>query len=628
MKMSKQSEHQTDLDLSGGRFALGETKFLAETKNLDLSDNGLTSFDGVVLPEGLEVLIVRGMVFADKRWQPFNAGTLQTLCGATFPQSLKKLILYTNQIISLSEVRFPHLLETLDLENNRISSIIEAVFPDSLRELNLSYNYITSLQFVMFNDGLQKLNLSMNKVSAVQGLKFPSNLLYLNISGNNIMSLAGVTFPNQLQVICLSNNFITSLLGTIFPDSLQEAYFNSNQIESLLGVKFPNGLIKLDCNDNNITSLNNVKFPNRLKVLQLNDCLIESIRGVKFSEGLERLELGGNQISSLVGVVFPNQLQQLLLDYNKIYSFFNVVFPDSLEILICSDNPIVHLMEVQFSRNLKILDFEITEINSLVGVHFPSGLLSLDLSENSTLQSLQGFKCPVTLQELFLINSEVRVKKTDLKKLSASVITKIAVDTLHYDVGIIGEFNNHQQAKIKESFDFAKFITSVPRASLSFEVGHKLLHALIYAEHCNWQYVKQYMNPENISKLKSLVIQYIQAVALTSKMQDEVKSIFIKIEHLPSIITDIIYDYWLGKKLPVTMAGFEQTFKSVSKREAEIYLETVDDLNGDLKRSRLEPPIEEVADMLWETFSSASEIQSTMHDITGANDDAIIYLQE
>jgi internalin A len=83
--------------------------------------------------------------------------TTEILNQLEFPDGLQVLWLSDNQITSLDGVYFPDSLQELWLSGNQITSLDGVNFPDGLQELWLYDNQITSLNGVKFPYGLQEL---------------------------------------------------------------------------------------------------------------------------------------------------------------------------------------------------------------------------------------------------------------------------------------------------------------------------------------------------------------------------------------------------------------------------------------------------------------------------------------
>jgi len=84
----------------------------------------------------------------------------------------------------------------------------------------LGTNKLTSIADVKFPDQLMNLTLGGNQITSLARAKFPNSLKYLTLDGNKITTLSDVNFPDSLMLLTLNNNAITSISGMKFPASL------------------------------------------------------------------------------------------------------------------------------------------------------------------------------------------------------------------------------------------------------------------------------------------------------------------------------------------------------------------------------------------------------------------------
>ncbi|KAJ0401700.1 hypothetical protein P43SY_006150 [Pythium insidiosum] len=131
--------------------------------------------------------------------------------GAT----LKDLDLTNNQISTLEGFHLPSSLERLTLDFNPIKSLNATDVPSSLRQLMLKKCGITSLSSFDFPKNLQEVYLDGNQdLTTLEGLVLPGKLRTLRVSGSSITSFivqeSDVPILENLETLQLGNSVSTS----------------------------------------------------------------------------------------------------------------------------------------------------------------------------------------------------------------------------------------------------------------------------------------------------------------------------------------------------------------------------------------------------------------------------------
>ena len=156
-----------------------------------------------------------------------NPGTLTSLQGIEYFESLTELVCYYNQLTSL-DVSANTALTVLDCSSNSLTSL-DVSANTALTELVCYYNQLTSLD-VSANTALTVLDCSSNSLTS------------LDVSANTALTEL-VCYYNQLTSLDVSANTALTTLWCYY-----------NQLESL-DVSANTALMVLECDDNQLTSL-------------------------------------------------------------------------------------------------------------------------------------------------------------------------------------------------------------------------------------------------------------------------------------------------------------------------------------------------------------------------------------
>ena len=156
-----------------------------------------------------------------------NPGTLTSLQGIEYFESLTELVCYYNQLTSL-DVSANTALTVLDCSSNSLTSL-DVSANTALTELVCYYNQLTSLD-VSANTALTVLDCSSNSLTS------------LDVSANTALTELWCGY-NQLTSLDVSANTALTTLWCYY-----------NQLESL-DVSANTALMVLECDDNQLTSL-------------------------------------------------------------------------------------------------------------------------------------------------------------------------------------------------------------------------------------------------------------------------------------------------------------------------------------------------------------------------------------
>ncbi len=414
---------------------LSESVFsgLSQLTSLDLSSNQIS-----VLSEGVFSGLSQ-LTSLDLSYNQISVLSEGVFSGLS---QLTTLNLQSNQISIFSEGTFSGLsqLTTLDLWNNQISALSKGVLSglSQLTTLDLGGNQISVLSEGVFS-GLSRLTslyLHQNLISVLSEGVFSglSQLTTLYLYWNQISVLSEGVFGelSQLQILYLSDNFLnTSTLISILPSlpmTLTALDISLNQISTLpqnFSTLLPLGLKSLLVGGNSfiprvLTQEFMQYFPFRLTTLGLESSFIVNITNNSFSgfSALTILYLGNNQISILSEGAFSglSQLTYLSLGGNQISVLSEGMFSglSQLTTLGLGGNQISVLSEGVFSglSQLTTLGLGYNQISVLSEGVFSglSQLTYLELSYNQISVLREGaFSGLSQLTILGLVNNNISV---------------------------------------------------------------------------------------------------------------------------------------------------------------------------------------------------------------------------
>ncbi|ODV69390.1 outer arm dynein light chain 1 [Hyphopichia burtonii NRRL Y-1933] len=146
--------------------------------------------------------------------------------------NLTQLVLDSNRITSIEDIRFPPSIVSLSMVNNKLKYLpqnVDDFFPPNLLSLNFSCNDLLTLQGVKFPSTLQFLDVQLNSLKKLDGILWPENLKVLIVSGNELQLCdEEVNFPKNLHILnLLQNPSIISLSGLRLPNTLKRIFIDA-----------------------------------------------------------------------------------------------------------------------------------------------------------------------------------------------------------------------------------------------------------------------------------------------------------------------------------------------------------------------------------------------------------------
>lgn len=152
----------------------------------------------------------------------------ETLCSFV---NLDHLLIDSNRIQNVHNLKIPRNITSLSLMNNKITSLPlndPDFFPPNLLTLNLSCNDISNLKGVHFPDSLQFLDVQLNSLRKLSDISWPSNLRVLIVSGNELQLCEDkIELPVNLQILnLLQNPNIISFRGLKLPNTLRRIFID------------------------------------------------------------------------------------------------------------------------------------------------------------------------------------------------------------------------------------------------------------------------------------------------------------------------------------------------------------------------------------------------------------------
>lgn len=195
------------------------------SKLLDVSNLGITFLPP--LPDSITEL---------------NASYNKLIAISDLPKTLKKLTIWSNQIIYLPE-DLPAELEILNAGNNLISYIPS--LPKKLQKLDLSYNNLETIialpdtvttfiantnnikKIFSFPASMKTLEIANNELKYLPN--FPENTTKINVGRNKLTAIPPL--PKKIYSLNFSHNLVTQ--APVLPTSLREIDARFNMIEKL-----------------------------------------------------------------------------------------------------------------------------------------------------------------------------------------------------------------------------------------------------------------------------------------------------------------------------------------------------------------------------------------------------------
>lgn len=209
------------LDLSGNKIKdISPLKGLVELHTLYLDDNKIEDFSPLYGLKELSILSITGMEISETQLSELqNAlpGCLiysddaspdvveLTLGGKTFNSDVKNLNLSGCGITDISLLSLCTELEKLDLSGNSVKDLTPLMDITGLKSLNLENNKVSDLKPLMGLKKLEYLNLSGNDVTSITALSELKSLTELHLSHNELKGLSALSDLTALKTLCLDD---------------------------------------------------------------------------------------------------------------------------------------------------------------------------------------------------------------------------------------------------------------------------------------------------------------------------------------------------------------------------------------------------------------------------------------
>ena len=383
---------------------------------------------------------------------------------------LESLIVNSNQLKSVKELKNLTKLSTLDLNSNRINSLQGLENLKRLNTLDLHSNTIEYIQDIENLTALTSLNLYSNQIKSIRALENLDQLkTLLFLFSNQIESLEGSPNLNKIEYLDLQNNNISFIGGFYFTKSisLKSIFLMNNVLKSIQNLTFShlNKLIVINLDYNIIETIQMHSFYNlpQIQYIYIRYNRIKTISDFSFvsktmfslilygNEDIEHISPNSFSNMSLVHFSYESLLELKTFDYNYfkmdvldlkncriktlreniVKGYFSKLIL-SLNILSAFENDsfgyLPNLKEISFSKNvikklnfqnafqfkllgLEKLDFQFNKIDFISSfdffLKFPN-LTSLDVSFNSLFSlTRSSFQNLLNLKRLHLGSNQI-----------------------------------------------------------------------------------------------------------------------------------------------------------------------------------------------------------------------------
>ncbi|ODQ78793.1 hypothetical protein BABINDRAFT_167976 [Babjeviella inositovora NRRL Y-12698] len=155
---------------------------------------------------------------------------LVTLQGLELPPHLVELRVSDNYITSLNGLVFPDSVKYLELRLNRITSVESVRLPESLTRLSLAGNRLTNIDGMVLPPRLEYFGVNENSITEILHLELPESLLTLQLQGQKegLTNILGIKkLPAGLKRMDISSNLLTSFNYAI-PKGMKVLYIHDN----------------------------------------------------------------------------------------------------------------------------------------------------------------------------------------------------------------------------------------------------------------------------------------------------------------------------------------------------------------------------------------------------------------
>ena len=309
--------------------ASGDTDFTAQFDEAfakELQKQGIIADADNITPEDMEK--IAAITSLDVAGSYDNPGTLTSLRGIEYFESLEELFCLYNQLTSL-DVSRNTALTYLDCDDNLLPSL-DVSRNTALTTLYCSDNQLPSLD-VSQNTALKTLFCHVNQLTSLN-VSVNTKLTHLSCAENELTSL-DVSANTELTYLDCNSNELTSL-DVSRNTALTSLRCDGNQLTAL-DVSRNTALTLLFCGDNQLTSLD---VSRNTKLIYLY-CISNELTSLDVSQNTTLTELWcyGNQLTSL-DVSRNTTLTNLRCDGNQLTSL-DISRNTALTTLWCSNNP-------------------------------------------------------------------------------------------------------------------------------------------------------------------------------------------------------------------------------------------------------------------------------------------------
>lgn len=329
---------------------------------------------------------------------------LTSLEGLPYPEKIKSLQANNNNLAKIEENKLQRckILSNLDLSNNKIPKIENLFNLHHLHVLNLSNNLIAVIENLEGNVNLKQLFLSGNKITSIFIRSPLPRLVLLDISGNNLRRLTGISVFPCLSTLIVENCILTTLHGLQKLLNLRRISAASNQIADFQPFSLPL-LSHVDLRNNKITSFTSLMLFQSLVYLDLSGNPINDDGlgvNVQLPE-LKEFRANGSSISdpSIVSSIAPNVV--------------------SISLLFCQISKIENVqLLTKTAPQLVYLDLRCNPINSqlypdLVDKHYGDVLPEYESEDAYDSQYPQSIDLRQKYRKTILSNSKNEIRYLD-----------------------------------------------------------------------------------------------------------------------------------------------------------------------------------------------------------------------
>ena len=268
-----------ELQLHGRGYSTGSNQLstLTELTRLQLSELGISNI---------------GFVENLRRLEFLNLGQNKQIDDISAVQALtrlRELNLSENSVSSLDALIGLNNLEILEVRANRISRVDELRALVALRSLDISSNRIRDLESIGEIEKLQTLNVSNNRLDYIDGIGRAKNLEHLDINGNDFIDdLSPLKESYELRSLNFSQNEVSDLRPLAGLVHLTDLLGSQNRLVNLSGLEGMISLNQLTLNNNLLSDLS------ALKGLPLAQLELKGNRIQKFSDALRHINPSSN----------------------------------------------------------------------------------------------------------------------------------------------------------------------------------------------------------------------------------------------------------------------------------------------------------------------------------------------